>query len=96
MIGNFLQTRHLNREYQALCDETKITAITADPRLSEAASLLVLVRTDVSLDEASIQRMTTNLRDLADEYAVGPETLQAALHQNEPTLLEDMHYGNET
>jgi hypothetical protein len=94
MIGNFLQTRRLDREYQALCEVSRLSKLVADPRLSEAASLLVLAQTDVSLDEVSIQKMTGNLVDLADEYAVGPETLQAALHQNEPMLLGDEYYGD--
>jgi hypothetical protein len=93
MIAHLLRSHRLEREYQALCE---VTRLSDDPRLSEAASLLVLAQTDVSLDEASIQKMTGNLVDLAYEYAVSPETIQRALHQNEPMLLGDAYYGDKT
>lgn len=72
----------MDQDYRELC----AAQFAHDSRISEAASALVLARTGVILSDEAIMILADNLSMVADEHALTPEELQAALIHNEPQL----------
>jgi hypothetical protein len=71
---------------EKVVDECGFEAAVQDPRTSDVASALCLVRTGIEFDEHDLAEQ---LGDVADFYGLDPDEMQAILHQHEPTLSKE-------